>query len=104
MLIHNFKLYDSRHAVPFLLLSLIVSQTTALFVVPGSSCTLECTGDHTGRETEPSDVSCFDTLYNSTATGTGFQECVSCELQSKAFEQSTGQTDIGWALCRDLSI
>ena len=103
MLIHNRIFSCSKHSLPLLFLSLIISYSSALYVVDGSNCTAACTNSRTGYITNSSGVSCLDKDYNSTETGVSFQRCVSCELGSQAFNQQNGQTDLGWALCEQMA-
>ena len=102
MLIQNLMFYSSKYAVSLIFLSFAVLRSSALYVVDGSNCTATCRTSPTGLSTNSSDVSCLDTDYNTTYTGVFFEGCVSCELESLAFEHGTGQTDLGWALCKQL--
>ena len=78
---------------------LILSPVLALEVVPGSNCTAACREHFVRTNTTGRDITCYDQDYNSTAVGTAFKDCVSCELESETFDHSTNQTDLGWALC-----
>ena len=100
MLTHNLTLYDVRHALSLVFLLLFLPHSSALYVVRGSNCTAQCTTSPTGRTTNSTDVSCFDDYYNSTGTAISFENCLSCELESQAFEEENGQTDLGWAFCK----
>lgn len=76
-----------------------VPQAQALYVADGSNCTAACRGEASGLTTTSADISCYDRDYNSTAAGVAFEHCVSCELGSHAFNEDSGQTDLGWAFC-----
>ena len=89
-----------RSAILLLIPSLIVPSVLALYVVPGSNCTSACLSTSTAYNTNGSDIVCNDRDYNSTAVGKAFEDCVSCEIQSPAFNSYTVQTDIGWGLCK----
>ena len=100
MQIRKFSLCDSRYALVLLSFSFITPRSLALFVVDGSDCTAACSATHVRPNSNFGNTSCFDTDYTSTDSGVLFQSCVSCELKSLAFKHGTGQTDLGWALCK----
>ncbi|MCJ1225330.1 hypothetical protein MMC12_001979 [Toensbergia leucococca] len=88
----------SRYVVPALLVTLTIPHTTALEVLPDSSCLATCTKNSASPSTDGSDITCYDPGYNDTAVGTSFQNCVSCELQGQTTDRASGQTDLGTAL------
>lgn len=73
---------------------------TALHVVPGSNCTAVCSQNVDATNTSSGDITCYDEDYNGTDVGRTFRDCVSCEMKSRSIDQYSGQTDLGWALCR----
>ncbi len=89
-----------RYAGSLLLPLLVLPNVLALQVVPGSNCSTSCLSRITGYTTNGSDITCHDSDYNRTVFGSAFQECVTCEMQSETFNRQTGQTDLGWALCK----
>ena len=96
----NVGLHYSNLVVFLLLLLCTSTPSVALYVAEGSNCTSACASSLTGYTTDKSDVTCYDGNYNSTSTGVLFQDCVSCELQSQSADSRTGQTDLGWAFCK----
>lgn len=90
------------HSVLLLLLYLAARSpsATALHVVSGSNCTAVCSQNVDTTNTTSGDITCFDEDYNGTDVGRTFRDCVSCEMKSRSFDQSSAQTDLGWALCR----
>ena len=91
---------SNQYDTLLLLISLAIPQVIGLEVIPGSNCTNSCLSTVTGYTTNASDINCHDSDYNKSVSGGAFQECVSCELQSETFNRQTGQTDLGWALCK----
>ena len=89
-----------RYIRPILLIPLALPSVLTLQVVPGSNCTTQCLSSITAYNTNGSDIACNDLDYNNTVYGGTFQRCVSCEIQSETFNRQTGQTDVGWALCK----
>ena len=89
-------------SLPLLIHLIVLSspRVLTLHVVPGSNCTAVCTQNVTSSSTTSKDITCFDKEYNTTAVGTSFQSCISCEMESHTFDQQTKQTDLGWALCK----
>lgn len=83
-----------------LLVLLALPHVLTLQVVQGSNCTNSCLSTVTGYTTAGSDIACHDSDYNSTVSGDRFQKCISCEIQSEIFNRRTGQTNLGWALCK----
>jgi len=84
------------HLPVLLALSLaLIASSNALRVAPNSPCLSVC-GDAT--LTDGSDIVCDDTDFANTPTGRAFQECISCELNSTAYDTVTGQTDLQWLL------
>lgn len=86
-----------------LLLSCLVAGlplTTALHVVPGTNCTAVCSPTVDATNTTSGDITCYDEDYNGTDVGRTFRDCVSCEMKSPSIDQTSVQTDLGWALCR----
>lgn len=93
------RLQTARLSSIFICLGLIASNVAALQYVRGSNCTASCAEGDAAPATQGKDIVCSDSDFNNSATGSAFQACVSCELQSQALDQKTGQTDVGWALC-----
>lgn len=90
---------QNQYALTLLLITLGLPNALALQVVSGSNCTDSCLSTLTTYTTNGSDITCRDTDYNSSVPGGAFRECVSCEIQSEAFNRKTGQTNLGWAFC-----
>src|ERR1700722_7437387 len=82
------------------LLLVSVSRIHGLKVTPNSPCKSKC-GTGTAATTENSIV-CLDSDYTSTSSGEQFQQCVECELGSKAADPITGTTDVMWGLCKSM--
>ena len=95
---------DTLHRLTLVLLivSLSLPDTLALLVVGGSNCTSVCRSPQDVYNTNGSDIVCHDTDYNSTSTGVDFEACVSCEIQSQAVPLTGSQSDLGWALCKQI--
>ncbi|KKA16688.1 hypothetical protein T310_9697 [Rasamsonia emersonii CBS 393.64] len=74
----------------------LVPGILSLRVTPGSPCTSVCANP---TNTTTDEIVCLDSQYTSTTTGSQFQSCISCELQSVYGDQSTGETDVDWGLC-----
>lgn len=85
--------------LPFLILTVAIPCVLSLHVVPGSNCTGFCSDQNPLSNTTSGDVTCRDNDYESTAVGKTFKDCVTCEFESKSFDQGTRQTDLGWGLC-----
>lgn len=82
------------------LLLLPASHIHGLEVTPNSPCKSKCaTGNATTTE---NDIVCVDSDFTSTSTGSQFQQCVECELSSKATDPITGTTDVMWGLCKSI--
>lgn len=71
----------------------------SLHVVPGSNCTALCSFQDLSSNTTSDEITCQDKGYENTVVGKTFKDCVTCEFESKSFDQGTGQTDVGWGLC-----
>lgn len=71
----------------------------SLHVVPGSNCTALCSYQNLISNTTSDEITCQDKGYEDTVVGKTFKDCVTCEFESKSFDQGTGQTDVGWGLC-----
>jgi hypothetical protein len=69
-----------------------------LEVTPNSPCHSKC--DPGNAVTTESSIVCLDSDYSSTGNGSLFQQCVECELGSKAANPTTGATDVMWGLCK----
>ena len=100
MLVQRIIQFCSNYAVSLLFLIIFLGQSAALYVVEKSECAAQCTSASSGRTTNASDASCYDENYDSTPTGVTFRNCVSCELESDAYDPQSGQEDVGWALCK----
>lgn len=91
------RLVSRLRLLPPLLILSLCSLSSSLHVVSSSPCRSVCaTSSGVGTRTE--DVVCLDSEYASTTNGTGFQDCVVCELESTAVDSSNGATDVGWGL------
>ncbi|KAI9733026.1 MAG: hypothetical protein M1834_003571 [Cirrosporium novae-zelandiae] len=87
--------------LPLLLSFISAHRTAGLKVTPGSNCTSVCLGDNdnaASSTTRPSELVCLDSEYQDTVSGTKFEACVECELNSNAYNETTGETDSGWLL------
>lgn len=89
-----------RCAISLLLITLGLPNALALQVVSGSNCTSSCLSTLTSYTTNGSDIACHDTDYNSSVPGGVFKDCVTCELSGQSPDGQTGQTNLGWALCK----
>lgn len=67
-----------------------------LKTTPGSPCTDVC---GTTANTTSSEIVCLDQSYDQLSVGKGFQKCISCQLDSKFNDASTGESDVNWGLC-----
>lgn len=74
----------------------LVPGILSLRVTAGSPCTSVCANP---TNTTTDEIVCLDSQYTSTTTGSQFQSCISCELQSVYGDQNTGETDVNWGLC-----
>ena len=77
--------------------NLFASDVFALRTTPGSPCQNAC--HQASEDTTPEEIVCLDADYNSTVTGSNFQKCLECELQSTYWNPSSGETDVLWGLC-----
>lgn len=77
-------------------LSLVLSQVSAIHVTEGSPCERLC-GNVLDATTEE-DVVCLEEEYASTAEGVVFQQCTSCQLTSD-FGTRRDDNDLHWLLC-----
>lgn len=66
----------------------------------GSPCTEVCGKTGTTSNTTASEISCLDSEFTKSTKGSEFEECISCQLESKHSDSSTGETDVNWALCK----
>ncbi|OQD64371.1 hypothetical protein PENPOL_c007G05143 [Penicillium polonicum] len=66
-----------------------------LKTTPGSPCTDVC---GTTANTTSSEIACLDQSYNQSSVGKGFQKCISCQLDSKFNDATTGESDVNWGL------
>ncbi|KUM65071.1 hypothetical protein ACN42_g2002 [Penicillium freii] len=66
-----------------------------LKTTPGSPCTDVC---GTTANTTSSEIACLDQSYNQSSIGKGFQKCISCQLDSKFNDATTGESDVNWGL------
>ena len=82
----------------------------ALEVTTSSECSSLCMdepqddpSDTTSSNTYPSDLVCNDwelLVVNSTVLGQKFNECLTCEGSSTAYNVTSGENDVFWFLCR----
>jgi hypothetical protein len=90
---------------------MLVRHGAAIAVAPGSDCGLYCTSPPSGvflnssapalaSSTLPTDVSCIDSDYVSTARGKRFRDCVACESTSMRVDGKSGESDLYWFLCQ----
>jgi hypothetical protein len=82
------------------LLLVSASHVHGLQVTPNSPCKSKCATGTAG--TTENGIVCLDSDYNSTVSGSQFQQCVECELSSKAADPITGTTDVMWGLCKSM--
>jgi len=80
------------------LLLVFASRVHGLEVTPNSPCKSKCATGSAG--TAENNIACLDSDYTPTGSGAQFQQCVECELGSKAVDPVTGTTDVMWALCK----
>lgn len=80
------------------LLSTFLRPATALQTVPGSPCQSTC--DRAGNLEDS--VVCLDVDYVDTEAGSLYRECVSCQLNSTAIDTGKNETDVEFALSRDM--
>jgi gas vesicle protein len=76
-------------------LGALVQAAVAVLVAPGSSCETKC--GNVLDDTVANDITCDERAYTSSATGTVFKGCVSCELSSTHINKK--ETDVSWGLC-----
>ena len=84
----------------------------ALEVTPNSSCAALCMNEPNddpasiySSTTTMTDVVCSDwelSGANSTSTGRKFKQCLTCESNSTASDENTGENDVNWTLCKVL--
>src|SRR5947209_3421740 len=84
------------------LLLVPASHIHGLEVTPHSPCKSKCASG--SATTTENSIVCVDSDYNSTAPGSQFQQCVECELGSKAADPITGTTDVMWGLCKSMCV
>lgn len=75
----------------------------SLHVILGSNCTALCSYRQLLSNTTSDEVACQDKSFES-SVGKTFENCVTCEFESKSFDHQTGQTDLGWGLCMYINI
>src|SRR3954454_1272070 len=83
-------------------LSLLLASTSRIYgleVTPNSACKSKCA---TGAATTENSIVCVDSDYTSTGSGSQSQQCVECELASRAADPTTGTTDVMWGLCKSM--
>lgn len=91
------------HRTALFVLSLLLlpaSHIHGLEVTPHSPCKSKCASGNAA--TTENSIVCLDSDYNSTSSGVQFQQCVECELGSKAADPITGTTDVMWGLCKSI--
>lgn len=82
-------------SLPFGLVLLLATSTSALRVTPDSSCSSVC-GDST--TTNASDIVCNDFDYYASSTGSTFMSCIECLQTSNATRDE--DNDVSWFLCK----
>ena len=83
-----------------LALLFVLSQFAAvvgLRTTPGSPCEDVCHRQSTN--TTSKEIVCLDRQYNTTSSGSHFEECVSCQLGSNYTDEAAGESDVSWGLC-----
>lgn len=80
-----------------LILLFYLTSVQALQGNPESPCLSKC--QEPTSNTTVSDIVCNDSEYNSTDTGTRFEDCVKCQLESVHVDPESGATDVQWGLC-----
>lgn len=87
-----------------LMLAALVQYAAPLQVTPNSPCSSLCidssdldVSDPNSSSTNNDDITCYDTDFNTTATGRKFSSCMTC-LQDSSFYQGQ-ESDQGWFLC-----
>ncbi|KAK1655528.1 hypothetical protein BDP81DRAFT_388453 [Colletotrichum phormii] len=78
-----------------LVAGLWLGRVSAIHVADGSPCETLC--GNVLDSTTKNDVVCDEHSYSSSAAGSVYQQCISCELSSD-FATSTNETDTQWAL------
>lgn len=100
----HFAMRPSRAASPLLiLLTHLVASTLAIQALSDSPCASKC-GNVLSSTSGPDDISCYDSDYQSTSKAKVFQNCITCQLESKYVDPRTRQTDLQWALCKLLPL
>jgi len=82
-------------SICFLGYTLFLSTATALLVVPGSNCAIQC--GNVPQSNSAGDITCGDSSFSSVA-GQTFQNCISCEMNSTYVDYTSKQTDLQWLL------
>ena len=80
------------------LLTTLVRPATALQTVPGSPCQSTCAQAGNLQD----NVVCLDADYGESETGRLYRECVSCQLNSTAIDTGKNETDVEFALSRNM--
>lgn len=81
-------------------LLLVLNQFVAvvgLRTAPSSPCEDVCSGQSTN--TTSKDIVCLDSQYDTTSTGSHFEECVDCQLRSNYTDAASGESDVSWGIC-----
>ncbi|KAJ5108078.1 hypothetical protein N7456_004753 [Penicillium angulare] len=69
-----------------------------LRVASGSPCASRCNKWGSSDNTTSSEISCVDGAFNTTSKGKDFQDCITCGLKSTYEDETSGATDVNWAL------
>lgn len=81
-------------------LLLVLNQFVAvvgLRTAPSSPCEDVCHRQSTN--TTSKEIVCLDSQYNTTSTGSHFEECVDCQLRSNYTDGASGESDVSWGIC-----
>ena len=76
----------------------MIPSATSFNVTAGSTCEGSCNAINYPKTA--SDAVCTDTAFLNTTDGKNFRDCINCEVNSNAFDKSSGESDVGWALCK----
>ena len=81
-------------------LSCFFPAVLGLRTTSGSPCADACGKTGTVSNTTSAEISCLDSDYSDTDTGSDFEKCIACQLGSKHRDSSSGETDVNWGLCK----
>ncbi|KAL2068250.1 hypothetical protein VTL71DRAFT_16348 [Oculimacula yallundae] len=86
----------SSLAPALVLITSFAAPTTALIASTSSPCAAQC--GNSLSSTIGSDIVCTNADFNSTAAGSVYQNCVSCQIASTYVDPITRQSDLHWGI------